>query len=166
MPRTATLLLLLTLVAVDAVGQPAVFIVRHAERADAGKTGGSMMADDPDLSPTGRKRAQSLAAMLRDAGIRAVYTTELKRTRQTAAPLVDALRVTARTVPAADVNTLVQNVNGETGDVLIVGHSNTIPKILAALGITETVTIDDAEYDHMFIVIRSTPARLLRLRYR
>ena len=42
---------------------------------------------DPDLSDAGRARAESLANVLKDAGITAIYATELKRTQQTAAPL-------------------------------------------------------------------------------
>jgi broad specificity phosphatase PhoE len=143
----------------------AIFIVRHAERADAGSTAATMMKDDPELSARGNARAKSLAGMLRDAGVRAIYTSELKRTQQTAAPLAVAVGARLTSVPADDVTSLVAKVKSETGNVLIVGHSNTIPKMLAALGIPNAIEIAENEYDNLFVVIPGAPARLLRLRF-
>lgn len=143
-----------------------IFVVRHAERADAGSTGGTMMKDDPDLSERGQARAKSLAGMLRDADIRAIYTTDLKRTKQTGAPLAVAFGATLTSLPADDLAGLIERVRREAGNVVIVGHSNTVPKILSALGVEGTIEIADNEYDNLFVVIRgTTPARLLRLRF-
>ena len=65
---------------------------RHAERADSGAGG---MASDPPLSAAGRARAESLAAMLKDTKLTAIFTTEFKRTQETAAPVAAAQHVTA-----------------------------------------------------------------------
>jgi phosphohistidine phosphatase SixA len=89
----------------------------------------------------------------------------MKRTQQTAAPLAVAMGAGVTRIPAEDVTALVEKVKSETGNVLIIGHSNTIPKILAGLGVQGTIEIGDNEYDNLFIVIRGTPTRLLRLRY-
>ena len=158
------ILILVLGVAQQAAAQSTIFVVRHAERADSESAGGAMMKDDPDLSPEGIQRAKTLATMLRDAEIKAIYTSELKRTRQTAAPLVYAVGIRMTSLPAEDVAAFVEKAKGETGNVLIVGHSNTVPKILAALGVSGEVTIKDDEYDHLFVVVPGTPARLLRLR--
>lgn len=164
--RTAVLILLLTLGGAHyAAAQPVIFIVRHAERADAGTPAASSMTEDPDLSPAGRSRATALAAMLRNAEVRAIYTSETKRARQTAAPLVTAVGIKLMTIPAEDVAGLLQKVKAETGNVLIVGHSNTIPKILEALGVTATVAIDENEYDNLFVVMPGAQPKLLRLRF-
>src|SRR6185437_4091132 len=79
--RAAPIVALLLLVcgARIAAAQDAIFVVRHAERADAS-------ADSP-LSPEGEARAARLAALLKDAGITRIYTTDRKRTIQTGAPL-------------------------------------------------------------------------------
>lgn len=166
-PRRLAALLLVTIslaAAGHAAAQGAVFVVRHAERADAGMAA-SMMDGDPPLSARGQARAKALAAMLRDAEIRAVYTTDLKRTQQTGAPLATMAGATLTALPAADVPGLLEKVRAEAGNVLIVGHSNTIPKILAALGVTGSPEIAENEYDNLFIVVPDSRVRVLRLRY-
>jgi broad specificity phosphatase PhoE len=148
--------------AAAAAAQPAVFLVRHAERADAATSGPTMMANDPELSGAGTRRAQSLAKMLEDAGIAAIFTTEYKRTKQTAAPLATALGVVPTVVASKDMPDLVRKIKAATGNVLVVGHSNTIPDVLKQLGISDPITIAEAEFDNLFIVVRGS---LVRLRY-
>ncbi|MGQ0737355.1 MAG: histidine phosphatase family protein, partial [Acidobacteriota bacterium] len=106
--RTAIAALFLTAsLAADVVAQPAVFIVRHAERADTAAGGAPATNADPDLSDAGRTRARSLATLLKDAGITAVYATQFKRTQQTAAPLAEALGLTPVIVNSSDTAGLV-----------------------------------------------------------
>ena len=62
---------------------PVIFLVRHAERAAIS----GHVPSDTGLSPAGRKRAEALARVLQDAEIAAVYTTEYKRSRETAVPI-------------------------------------------------------------------------------
>jgi phosphohistidine phosphatase SixA len=146
-----------------AAAQTTIFLVRHAERADGG---GGGMAADPALSAVGRARAQSLAGMLKDTKLTAVFSTELKRTQQTAAPTAQAQHLTVTTVPATKTADLVEKLKAATGAVLVVGHSNTVPEVLTALGITPPVTINDADYDNLFVVITGAQPKMVRLRYR
>lgn len=143
-----------------------VFLVRHAERAasDASMTASS---NDPPLSAAGHERAARLAVMLRSANIRNIFSTELLRTRQTAAPTAQAGRLETMAIGARDVAGLLAQVRQAKGNVLVVGHSNTVPDVLKALGLKETVTIPDAEYDNLFIVVRPEGGEptLIRLRY-
>ena len=67
--KTAIAFTVAVLISVPALAQGTIFVVRHAERADAGTSGASMMATDPNLSDAGRARAEALASMLRDAKI-------------------------------------------------------------------------------------------------
>ena len=170
---TRRLLLLLVLVLglpVSAVAQPAVFLVRHAERADTGSGAVPAMAGapaaDPDLSDVGRARAMSLAAALKDANITAIYATEFKRTQQTAAPIAQALGLRVIVVPSGGVAALVEKLNALPGNALVVGHSNTVPQVVKALGVKTAVEIPDTEYSHLFVVVRSQDPVLLRLHYR
>jgi len=152
--------------AASAVAQPVVFVVRHAERADSSPGMSPTMANDPDLSDAGRARAASLAVLLKDAGITAIYVTEYKRTRQTAAPLAKALGLTPTMVNATDSNALAKELAAAKGSVLVVGHSNTVPSTIKDLGVSSPVSVQDDEYDNLFVVVRGSQPSAIRLHYR
>lgn len=137
--------------------QSTVFIVRHAEKVDDSK--------DAELSETGRARAETLANIMRHAKIGAIYTTEFKRTQQTAAPLANALGLTVATLPAADQAALVAKLRASTANSLVVGHGNTIPDVIKALGISEPVNISESDYDNLFVVVLGEKPCLIRLHY-
>jgi broad specificity phosphatase PhoE len=146
--------------------QRLVLLVRHAERADGGAPPAGMMAPaDPELSDAGKSRAARLAAMLADAGITAVVATEFRRTQETARPLAEKLRLAVATVPQADSAGLLNRLKTRhAGDVvLVVGHSNTVPAIITALG-GPKITIADTDYDSLFVLVPATGA-LTRIRY-
>jgi len=146
--------------------QGVVILVRHAERADAGTAAAKMAGADPDLSEAGKARAASLAALLKDAKISAIFTTEYKRTRDTAQPLAAATGITAAAINSKDAAGLIDNVKASPGNVLVVGHSNTLPEIIKALGIGEPVSIAEDQFDNLFVVVRGAKPALLRLHYR
>lgn len=153
-----------------AAAEQVIFLVRHAERADAPaqpQQSHSMLADDPPLTPAGEQRAARLAAVLSQSGIRAIYTSEFKRTRQTAAPLAEKLKIKPVMAAAKDPAPLVVQLKKAQAPVLVVGHANTIPDLIKGLGVTEVVTIGDNDYDNIFIVVRgaSGKATLIRLKY-
>jgi phosphohistidine phosphatase SixA len=122
-----------------------IFLVRHAEKAST--------APDTPLSPEGEKRAACLAAMLKDAGIKQIYVTDAKRTQQTAAPLAKELKVTPTILPAKDSNGLIKNlVYTGGGNILVVGHSDTIPFVIARIQGGTVPPIGENEYDRMFVM--------------
>jgi broad specificity phosphatase PhoE len=157
--------ILLLALAAPAAAQQVIYVVRHAERADTAGGGTAMMATDPDLSAAGKARAESLAAMLKDAKIGAIYTTQYKRTKQTAEPLAKALGLTPSEVDARDVAVTIEKLkSGE--NALIVGHSNSVGAIIKALGVAEPVALSDDDYDNLFIVVRGEKPTLVRLHFR
>jgi broad specificity phosphatase PhoE len=152
-----------------AAGQ-VIFLVRHAERVDVPaqpQSSHSMLAEDPPLTPAGEQRAARLAAVLGQSGITAIYTSEFKRTRQTAAPLAEKLKIKAIMAAAKDPAPLIALLKKAPAPVLVVGHANTLPDLIKALGVAEPVTIGDSDYDNIFIVVRAAagPATLIRLKY-
>jgi phosphohistidine phosphatase SixA len=154
------------LASVEICAGQTVFVVRHAERADAGTGGATMMATDPDLSEAGRARAESLAVALKDAGITAIFSTEYKRSLQTAAPLAKALGVTVETVSSKDPASLVAKVKAVKGSALVIGHSNTVPDVIKRLGVDTPLKLGETDYDNLFIVTLGPQPSMLRLHYR
>ena len=142
--------------------QRAVFVVRHAERADQSR--------DSGLSAAGQARSAALARHLRDAGVTAAFVTDLQRTQQTAAPLAEMLGLKPVAMPAAPTQAMVERIRRDhaEGVVLVVGHSNTVPEVLELFGHAEPVTIRDDEYDALFVLMPrpGAPPGVVRLRYR
>jgi len=168
MLRAALYALVLTFLSVSASvsAQSTVFLVRHAERADASPGTKPTAGSDPDLSEAGHARAASLALALKDAGITAIYVTKYKRTHQTAAPLAKASGVTPTIIKGDDAATLVAALKTAKGNVLVVGHSNTVPAVVKELGVSTPITIGDDEFDNLFVVRTGADATLIRLHYR
>lgn len=156
---------LLLMGAAPPVAAQSVILVRHAERADTAPGQTPNMASDPELSAEGRVRAERLAAMLKGAGIRAIFVTQFQRTRQTAAPLAAALGLTPTVVRADDQAALLAQVRAVKGHVLVVGHSNTVPSLTAELSGTTPVAIADDDFGNLWIVSTPGTPQVLRLRY-
>jgi phosphohistidine phosphatase SixA len=164
----ALVVLLTTSLAAQAPGRPTIFLVRHAERADASGAP-PMSGSDPDLSDAGKHRAESLATMLKDAGVTTIYVTEFKRTQQTAAPLAQQAGVMPVTINADHTADLVAKIKGATGsgNILVVGHSNTVPEVIKSLGVTTPITIGDNDFDNLFVITQNgTTKRFVHLHYR
>ncbi len=125
-----------------------IFVVRHAEKDLSGRD------DDPGLTPAGWKRAARLGRMLEPIALDAVYATQYGRTQQTIAPSAGGARVKPIVVDAGKEKKLAQTILSEHRgqSVLVCGHSNTVSALLGALGVSETITIDDADYDNLFVV--------------
>src|SRR5882724_11101002 len=155
MKALALFLLLFVSVSI-ASAQPVIIIVRHGEKATEGGT-------DPDLSSAGRARADALARILKDSGITAVFTSEFKRTQETAAPTATSAHVTPTLVAAKDTAGLVAKLHQLNGNALVVGHGDTIPNIVKAHGIDSPTNIPDADYSELLIVILGDKPQLFRL---
>ena len=129
-----------------ALAEPgALYLVRHGEKASSGK--------DPELTPQGRLRAENVAAILGKAGITAIYSSNTQRTRQTAAPLAQQSGVPMQLYDPADPKALVaqvQKVRAAGANVLVVGHSNTLPELVRLFGGAPGPDILDDEYDRLY----------------
>src|SRR5437867_12432967 len=155
----ALALVVLVFVSVStASAQPVVVIVRHAEKASNG-------GNDQDLSSAGRARANALARILKDSGITAIFTSEFKRTQETAAPTATSAHVTPTVVAAKDTAALVARLHQLNGNALVTGHGDTIPNIIKALGINSSINIPDADYSELLIVTLGDKPQLFRLHY-
>jgi broad specificity phosphatase PhoE len=129
-----------------------VILVRHAERA-------TEPAGDPVLTEAGTQRALALLEALRGTRVTAVVTTHLQRTQLTAKPLADANGLSFIVVRAggptpAHVDSVAAAVRRRpAGDVvLVVGHSNTIPAIVGALGGPKLPDLCDGQYSMLYVL--------------
>ena len=160
--RLFFVLALALVAAAPAFAQRAIVIVRHAEKAN-------LTDPDPELSLFGEDRAIALTRFLRGTKIDAIYTSELRRTIDTAAPLARHRAIKPEVVKADDVKVLVSKLRALPKDAVavVVGHSNTIPKILKELGVKDDVSIREDEYGRVFIVVPSADgqAGLLEFAY-
>jgi broad specificity phosphatase PhoE len=159
-PAVLVTVALLLAAADQARAQSAVILVRHAERLDD--------SSDSPLSAAGEQRAERLARMLESAGVTAIYTTPYQRTVKTAEPLARrlGLKITSDDPPPADLLRRIHESHPQ-GTVLIVGHSNTVPDLLTALGYNTPVQIPANEYDNLFIVAprQGSAPVVVRLRF-
>lgn len=141
-----------------------VIVTRHAEKVDP-----SPLPDHQvPLNPAGEIRADTLAQVLARAGVTRIFVTEKLRTQQTAEPLAIQLGISAVTIPAADVDALIDEVHswGNRGRViLIVGHSDTVPVIVDRLG-GGTVAVGD-QFDNLYVLtLRGwRPTRIIQATY-
>lgn len=145
-----------------------IVLVRHAE-----KQVGAI--SDAPLSPEGDVRASRLAQMLGGSEefgrIGRIYVTDTRRTQQTAAGVAQRLGLTpvivdAKTDSADLARRAIRENRGHRA--LIVGHSNTVPEIVAALAHVQNVpAMGDDEFDTIYIVTVPTigKASVLRLKY-
>jgi phosphohistidine phosphatase SixA len=156
---------LATIVRVAPAAPAVILIVRHAEKE-------ALPADDPPLTAGGRQRAEELARVVSawsaaGAPVRALFASEVKRTRQTLEPLAAATGLTVSVVGAKDTAALVQRILAVDGGIVVIaGHSNTVPAIVEALGGPAGIAIADAEFDRLFAVtIAGRKTAVVALRY-
>lgn len=140
-----------------------LILVRHAEKIIDPNN------PDVDLSEAGQARAQEIARIFGDAGINAIYATQYRRTQETVKPLSDKTGVPVTIVNSKNTADLLAQIraqhSGQT--ILIAGHNNTVPEIIAALGGPRYPTIPESEYDNLFIVTvyRTGKAKVVKMKY-
>ena len=143
------LLLLSACVGTPKPGSDTVFfVVRHAEKA-------AEPDGDPPLSEAGRARAQSLAALLADVPLAAVYATPTRRAQETARPVAEAKGLDVREYDGAQPPTetvTVMHLRHVGSQVLVVGHSNTVPLLVSTLCACAVAPIDEATYGQVYEV--------------
>jgi broad specificity phosphatase PhoE len=164
---TVSVLTLSGLVGRPLAAQPSmVVLVRHGEKATVG-------GSDPSLSEAGVARAQALAGALTMLTPNAIVVSSLKRTGETAAVVVSKTGVVPTVIPidgggAAHVAAVAAAVRAARGIVLVVGHSNTVPAIVTALGGPPLPDLCDASYATLFVLTpgqAGAAAQVVRAQY-
>jgi phosphohistidine phosphatase SixA len=123
---------------------PPTWVVRHLN-TPAGER-------DPDLTAEGQRAAAALAAWFRADPPRAIYVSDYRRTRQTAAPLAARLGLVPIVYDPADTPGLIARVRAGPRPALIVGHSNTVPDIVEQLGGTRPAALVHEDFGDIWRV--------------
>lgn len=147
-------------------GPTLVVLVRHAERAQT-------PAGDVDISDIGKARAGALADALSGMKPDAIIVSSTRRTAQTAAPVAEKYGITPQVVSldggaGAHVAAVANAVKQAKGVVLVVGHSNTVPAIIGALGGPKLADLCEASYATFFVLQPAASggtASLIRAQY-
>ena len=126
-----------TPVAQPVPAQPSLYVMRHLQRG----TG-----DDPALTEEGRRNAEALIEFFASDPPSAIFVSDTRRARQTAERLAAHLGLAVTRYRALDAAGVAGRAAQQGGTVLIVGHSNTVPAIVEALGGTAPPMLDDAAF--------------------
>ena len=158
-PLAALLLLVAAACATTPVEPPApsVYVMRHLQKAEG---------QDPALSAEGTRNAERLASRFGDDRPTAIYVSSTRRAHETAAPLAARLGLEAQDYDPRDTPGLVARVKAEAGTVLVVGHSNTVPEIVAQLGGARPADLAETDFGDIFRVRRDGGVERLRLEAR
>jgi broad specificity phosphatase PhoE len=132
-----------------------IYLVRHAEKIT---TQGDK---DPGLTQIGLFRAQNIAKQLSSIGVTKIYSTEYKRTMQTAQPLADFQSLEITTYNPRNLDQFAEQLKQTNSVVLVVGHSNTTPYLAQLLSNKEVPAIEEDEYDNVYQVIITENSTIL-----
>jgi len=130
-----------------------IYLIRHAEKADN--------SADPGLSEAGKERVQKWVSYFKGKDVEYNYYTPAKRSLDTAIPIATALEF----VPNITTNRQFEIYEGSNislkeiaekhkgKNMLVVGHSNTIPMIInTMLGKNTYKDIPEDEYGNLYII--------------
>lgn len=137
-----------------------IYVVRHAEKASGIDMATMKPTTDPPLTIEGEERALALKQKLGSKNIKHIYSTNTVRTISTARPLKElyiGMPIQIYSSKADSMEAFIQKIKTiKKGDVLIVGHSNTIDDIANKLAGSTVVPGDlkDSEYDNLYILKR------------
>jgi broad specificity phosphatase PhoE len=123
-----------------------IYIVRHAEK--------QLVGNDPDLLYAGGVRALKLSQILEDKDIKHIFSTDYLRTRNTALPTAEAAGIQIQSYDPSNHDALVDQLKSLEGNILVVGHSNTVSQ-LANYFVGESekfADLTDLEYDFIYEV--------------
>jgi len=140
-------------VAVMSASTTTVYVLRHAEQVHDG-------SKDPPLSAAGQARAERLREVfglgVSGLGIDGIIVSDTRRSQDTARPLAAALGIPVVVVESGDPEETARRAlhDFHGGRVLVIGHSNTVPAIVAALSGRSVPAMDETDFSTVYVVAR------------
>jgi broad specificity phosphatase PhoE len=134
-----------------------LYLVRHAEKQENG-------GKDPGLTGSGRERAARLAKWLKPRKLEAVWSSDFRRSRETAGPAADGLNLPLRLYDVDALEAFAPQLLAEGRNALVVGHSNTSPELAGLLCGCPVAPIPESEYERIWrLTVRDGAATLEQL---
>ena len=125
-----------------------VYFVRHFEKV----TPADKQVDrDPSLTTVGERRALNLAGLLAQQPLKAIYSTQYKRTMQTALPTALAHNLTVTHYDPRKLEPFATLLATLGHDALVVGHSNTTPYLVNVLT-GQNISLSESDYGNVFVI--------------
>ncbi len=141
MAMLTSLMLVFTTASLNA--EHVIYLVRHAEKEKG---------SNPSLTQGGIKRAAALAEFLKDKNVNAVFSTNYKRTIETAEPTAKQAGIEVDKYDPRNLPLMKEKLSLKEGATLVVGHSNTTPRLFNLLTGLNHADLDEHQYDHVYIV--------------
>ncbi len=123
-----------------------IYLFRHAEKEAIGQ--------DPDLTPAGVERAQTLQKVISEPEVTRLFSTNTRRTTQTIQPFSDEYEKEIEFYDPRDLEAFADTLRSLRGVIIVVGHSNTTPRLVSLITGQEIPDLDETEYDQLFIIQR------------
>lgn len=143
-----SILLFMAMIGLSSCYTSYYYVVRHAEKA-------STPADNPPLTAAGQQRAIALCDSLRNKNVKRIFVSQYLRTQQTAQPSASLLQVTPTQYNASQPVDSLAKLKGIGGqNVLVVGHSNTVPQLILKLTGVNIGQIPDNDFDNFYVIKR------------
>ncbi len=139
----------------EPVQAPVYYVMRHLHTPEGQR--------DPDLTAEGQATAQRVVRLFERERPAAIYVSDYKRTRQTAAAVAARYGLTPIVYDPADTPALVARVRAGPWPVLIVGHSNTVPDIVEQLGGTRPAPLSHPDFGDVWRIAADGSTQRMRV---
>ncbi len=122
-----------------------IYLVRHAEKQQDGSR-------DPELTEVGVARSEKLAGWFVGKNIEKIWSSDYKRTRNTATPILSKLDIDMVLYDPGNLPELTENLLTQQHNALVIGHSNTTPQLARLLCDCEIADMDESEHDRLIVI--------------
>lgn len=120
------------------------YFIRHFEK---------QQGSDPHLTALGKQQAQALIVALKGKALSKIYSTQYKRTLESAGPLAVERGLEINIYAPTKLELLAEQIS-QQNNILVVGHSNTTAQIIRLMG-GQLADLSEADYGQLFILTKA-----------
>ncbi|WP_350585612.1 histidine phosphatase family protein [Pseudoalteromonas sp. RB2-MNA-CIBAN-0110] len=120
-----------------------IYLFRHSEK---------LTGKNPALSEEGKARANNLVTLFKEHQNIHLFSSNYKRTLQTAAPLQAHFNTKINVYNAGKLSDLKNELLKLKGVVVVIGHSNTTPQLAELLSNEKVPAMSETQFSQYFIL--------------